>query len=256
VTGAALGAGLEGRGVIVTGAAGGIGRAVCAAFADAGARVLATDLEQGALDELVARLDGEGHLARAADLRDLEGHAGLVAAAVEAFGGVYALIHVAAVIRRQYDIDEVTEADWDFQHDVNLKASFFLCRAAGNAMAAGGRGGRIVTFTSQAWQSGGMAGSIAYSATKGGIVTLTRGLARTYASAGITVNTISPGSIETPMITENMDPVADAAMRSLILLGRRGEPDEIAPVAVFLASDHARYITGATLNVSGGMLLY
>ena len=73
----------------------------------------------------------------------------------------------------------MTEDDWDLQHDVNLKAAFFLCRAAGNAMVAGGRGGRIVTFTSQAWQSGGMAGSIAYSATKGGIVTLTRGLART-----------------------------------------------------------------------------
>ena len=106
-------------------------------------------------------------MARAADLRDLAAHEPLVAAADDAFGGLYGLVHVAAVIVRRYDIDEVTEDDWDVQHDINLKAAFFLCRAAGRAMVAAGRGGRIITFTSQAWASGGMAGSVVYAGDQG-----------------------------------------------------------------------------------------
>jgi NAD(P)-dependent dehydrogenase (short-subunit alcohol dehydrogenase family) len=251
-----LGSGLDGRGVIVTGAAGGIGRSVCEGLASAGARLLVTDLDQAACEGVVAGLDGEGHVARAADLRDLATHEPLVAAADDAFGGLYGLVHVAAVIVRRYDLDEVTEDDWDVQHDINLKAAFFLCRAAGRAMVGAGRGGRIITFTSQAWASGGMAGSVVYAATKGGIVTMSRGLARTFGAAGITVNSISPGMVETPMIMTGIDAPTFERMRSQVLLGRIGQPDDIAAVAVFLASDHARYITGATINVSGGMLLY
>ena len=251
-----LGSGLDGKGLIVTGAAGGIGSAVCAGLAAAGARLLVTDRDQAACEALVAGLDGDGHIARAADLRDLTTHASLVAAADDAFGGLYGLIHVAAVIVRRYDLAEITEEDWDVQHDINLKAAFFLCREAGRAMVAAGRGGRIVTFTSQAWASGGMAGSVVYAATKGGIVTMSRGLARSFGADGITVNSISPGMIETPMIMTGIDERTFEGMRSQVLLGRIGQPDEIAAVAVFLASDHARYITGATINVSGGMLLY
>jgi NAD(P)-dependent dehydrogenase (short-subunit alcohol dehydrogenase family) len=244
-----LGSGLDSKGVIVTGAAGGIGRSVCEGLASAGARLLVTDLDQATCEAVVAGLDGEGHVARAADLRDLATHEPLVAAADDAFGGLYGLVHVAAVIVRRYDLDEVTEDDWDVQHDINLKAAFFLCRAAG-------RGGRIITFTSQAWASGGMAGSVVYAATKGGIVTMSRGLARSFGADGITVNSISPGMVETPMIMTGIDAPTFERMRSQVLLGRIGQPDDIAAVAVFLASDHARYITGATINVSGGMLLY
>lgn len=252
---ASLGAGLEGRGVMVTGATGGIGRAVCAAFAGSGARVLATDLDQAALDALVGDL-GDGHQAMAADLRDQSSHDALVARAVGAFGGLYALVHVAGVIVRRYDLDEVSESDWDLQHDVNLKASFFLCRAAGRAMVDAGRAGRIITFTSQAWATGGFAGSVVYAASKGGIVSLTRGLARAFGPSGVTVNSIAPGIVDTPMMTTDMDVAAFAAMERQVLLGRMAQPGDIAPVAVFLASDHARYITGAVINVTGGMLLW
>jgi NAD(P)-dependent dehydrogenase (short-subunit alcohol dehydrogenase family) len=251
-----VGAGLEGRGIIVTGAAGGIGRAVTAAFATTGARILVTDREQEPLDALIAGFEGSGHIAIAADLRDLSTHAGIIGAARAAFGDVYALVNLAAVARRQYSLDEITEDDWDLQHDINLKAAFFLCRAAGQAMIAQGHGGRIVTFTSQAWWTGGFAGSTVYASTKGGVATFTRGLARSMAPHGITVNSVSPGLVNTPMITEDMDPAAFEGMARQIPLGYIAEPEDLAGSVVFLVSDHARYITGATLNVSGGFLMY
>ncbi len=251
-----VGHGLEGKGIIVTGATGGIGSAVARAFAAAGARVLATDLDEAALGWLVDALDGTGHIAVAADLREARSRDLLVARARDELGGIHALVSLAAVVRRQYDLGDVTEDDWDAQHDINLKATFFLCRAVGAAMIEAGRGGRIITFTSQAWWTGGYAGSTVYAATKGGIVALSRGLARAYGPHGITVNSVSPGLVRTPMITTNMDPVAFKAMTDQIPLGHLAEPEDLSGVVVFLASDHARYITGATINVSGGMLMY
>ena len=129
-----VGAGLEGKGVIVTGAAGGIGRATAEAFATTGARVMAVDVEQAKVDEVVAGLEGGGHVGVAVDLRDISGHDALVARAREELGNLYVLANLAAVLRRRSSLDEVTEDDWDFQHDVNLKAAFFLARAAGKAM--------------------------------------------------------------------------------------------------------------------------
>src|SRR5256712_13123342 len=150
-----VGAGLEGKGVIVTGAAGGIGQAVTRAFDTTGARVMAVDLDQAKLDELVAGLAGRGHIRVAADLRTISSHDALIQRARRELGNVYVLANLAAVLRRRSSLDEITEDDWDFQHDVNLKAAFFLCREAGKAMVAQGQGGRIITFTSQGWWTGG-----------------------------------------------------------------------------------------------------
>src|SRR5579863_6945088 len=115
-----VGAGLEGKGVIVTGAAGGIGRPVAEAFASTGARVMAVDLSQEAADAVAAGLDGTGHLAVGADLRDLTMHAALIARAREHFGSLDVLAHLAAVLRRRNNVDDVTEEDWDVQLDTNL----------------------------------------------------------------------------------------------------------------------------------------
>ena len=251
-----VGAGLEGKGVIVTGAAGGIGRKVAEAFATTGARVMAVDLEQNAVEAVVIGMEGEGHIAVGADLRNLAVHDALVNRARDELGSLYVLAHLAAVLRRQYNIDEVTEEDWDFQVDLNLKASFFLCRAAARVMREQGRGGRIITFTSQGWWTGGFGGSVVYNTAKGGIVTMTRGMARTYGPHRITVNTVAPGFVITSMLLSGLDPSSLESSNQATPLGRPAQPEEIAGTVVFLASDHASFISGATINITGGFLMY
>jgi NAD(P)-dependent dehydrogenase (short-subunit alcohol dehydrogenase family) len=249
--------GIEGKGVVVTGAAGGIGSATARMFAQEGARVLAVDLDQEAVDAVVATfLDPDHHLAAAADLRDLAGHDPLLRRAAETFGTFDVLAHCAAVLRRRFTIDEVTEDDWDFQIGVNLKATFFLNRTAATLLKEQGRGGRIVNFSSQGWWTGGFGGSVVYAASKGGVTSMSRGLARTYAKDGITVNVVSPGGVDTPMMTANQTEEQMRGFLEMIPIGRLATPEEIAGAVVFLASEQGRYITGATLNVSGGQLMY
>ena len=157
---------------------------------------------------------------------------------------------------RRASVDDVSEADWDFQHDINLKSTFFLNQAASHAFRRQGRGGRIINFTSQGWWSGGFGGSVAYAATKGGIVSMTRGLARSLAKDNITVNAVSPGAADTAMMRSGMTEESLAATVAAIPLGRMAAPSELAGAVLFLASDHAGYVTGATINVSGGWLMY
>ncbi|MCJ7710063.1 MAG: SDR family oxidoreductase, partial [Chloroflexi bacterium] len=140
--------------------------------------------------------------------------------------------------------------------DVNLKAAFFLARSAGRAMIEQGKGGRIILFSSQGWWTGGFGGSVAYAATKGGITTACRGLARTFGPHGITVNCVSPGQVNTPMLMTGLAPEIYENMKKQTPLGYVAEPVEMAGPVVFLASDHASYITGSTINASGGFLMY
>ena len=248
--------GLEGKGCFVTGAAGGIGREVALALARAGARAV-VDLDQAACDAVVAELERpDEHLAIGADLTDLSSHDALLGRAVDAFGRLDVLVCCAAILRRRNTIDEVTEEDWDVQFDINLKAVFFLNRAAARIFREAGRGGRIVNFSSQGWWSGGFGGSVVYSATKGGIVSMTRGLARRLAPDGITVNHVSPGAADTSMMRSGMTDEGLAKFVEMIPLGRMAEPSEVASTVLFLASDLAGYVTGATMNVSGGQLMY
>ena len=251
----ALGAGLEGRGVIVTGAARGVGAATARAMAAAGARVAAVDINAAGLVEAVAGLDGTGHRSITFDLRDVEAIDDLVAGIVEDLGDIWALAHVAALLRRQ-DPDDVTPADWDAQNDVNVKATFFLNRAVGNAMVAAGGGGRIINFSSGGWWNGPVFGSDAYLAGKAGVITLSRGFARRYGPHGILVNSIAPGQVDTPMQHDDLPPEIEEASTKACPVGRIGQPEELAAVVVFLASIHASFVNGATLNVSGGGLIY
>ena len=240
----------------MTGATGGIGREVAKAFASAGAKVMLVDVEEAHCQQLAGELDGTGHSYRAVDLSRVADHEELVEVARQSLGEIYALVHLAAVLRRQAQIGDVTEQDWDLQVDTNLKATFFLCRAAAEAMVRQGGGGRVVTFTSQGWWTGGFGGSVVYNATKGGIVTMTRGLARTYGKHNITFNSIAPGQVRTKMLLTGLDPQVLEAMTQATPLGRIAEPAEIAGLAVFLASRHAGFITGATINITGGFLMY
>ena len=251
-----LGAGLEDRGVIVTGGASGIGRATAEAMAAAGARVAVLDRNADGVNATIAGLDNpERHLAVPYDLSDIAGIPAMVSSIRDAFGDLWALAHVASVLRRQ-PLDEVTEDDWDLQHTVNLKSSFFLNRAVGQSLIAAGVGGRIINFTSAAFLTGALSGSDAYVASKGGVVTMTRSFARAYGPHGILVNCISPGQIDTPMQhVDNPLEVVRSAMQTCPLR-RMGQPSELAAVVVFLASTNASFVHGATINVSGGASLY
>lgn len=246
--------GLEGRVVIVTGGAGSIGRAVCEGFAEVGARVAVVDRAQAACDGVAGALGGQGF---AADLRDIPALPDLVARVEAAMGLPTVLVNVAGVILRNPDLLAVTEAEWDAQADVNLKALFFLCQAFAARLLATGTPGSIVNYSSQGWMSGGFEGSVVYSATKGGVTTMTRGMARAWAAKGIRVNALAPGLVDTPMLrTPDTTPERIRALEASVPMGRLGQPADHVGATVFLASEMAAYVTGATLNVSGGFLMY
>ncbi len=252
-----IGAGLEDKGVVVTGAAGGIGREVVRAFAAAGARVCAVDIQEDAVQEVIRSLDDpKRHTAAVVDVTDLDSHEPLLRHAIQTLGNLRALAHLVATMHRRLDVEEVTEEDWDTQVDLNLKTAFFINRAAVRLFKERGGGGRIVNFAAvDAW-TGGYGGSLVYAASTGGILSMSRGFARMLAPIGITINTIAPGSVDTPFIRTGLSDAQLNALVGTIPVGRMATPEEIAAVAVFLASDHASYITGATINVSGGQLMY
>jgi len=247
--------GVAGAGVIVTGAAGGIGRAVARAFASAGSRVVLVDVNADALSAVAADLPGDGHLAVPFDLTDVTGLDSLIARAQQHLGRIDVLANVAGLALRR-ELADVTEADWDLQHTVNLKSAFFLNRLVAESMKEAGTAGRIINFSSQGFWTGGFGGSVAYNAAKGGVVTMSRGLARTYGPAGILVNTVAPGLVDTPMLRDGLSAETFNDLVRQCPLQRVAQPEEIAGTVVFLASRHASYISGATINVSGGFLMY
>jgi NAD(P)-dependent dehydrogenase (short-subunit alcohol dehydrogenase family) len=245
---------MNGRRVVVTGAAGGIGRAVLDAALLQGAHVFAVDLPGHELDALAMTLPA-GSSALGLDLRDTRRFPELCVTAASVMGGLDSLVHAAGVLLRR-ELEDVTEADWDLQHDVNLKATFFLCREVARTMRAAGTHGSLVTFASQSWWTGGFGGSVVYAASKGGVVSMTRGLARSFAADNIRVNSVAPGFVDTAMMRDGL---TDSDLTSLVggvPLGRLADPAEVAAAALFLASDASSYMTGTTLNVSGGQLNY
>lgn len=248
---------MPGRGVIVTGAASGIGRATARLAAACGARVCGVDLNGETLAEEIKEWANPGnHLALELDLTRPDAPGRVVDAALGKFGDLWGLVHCAGILIRRSSTAEITRQDWDIQHDINLKASFFLNQAVGEALVARGGGGRMVTLSSQGWWTGGSHGSVVYSASKGGIVSMCRGLSTAYAPHGITVNSIAPGVVDTPMLGVGLTESDLEAIAASCPMGRLAKPEEIAQVAVFLLSTHAGYISAATINVSGGLLFY
>lgn len=245
---------LQGKRILLTGACGGVGSELARSLAREGATLFLTDVDADALTEVRLGLDGGGHQ-RLAHRLGGSADADLAGRASDSLGGLDCVVHTAAVLRRQ-PLEEVTEEDWDLQHTVNLKSSFFLARACAEQMRASGTGGRIVLFSSQSFWTGGFGASVVYASTKGGVTTLCRGLARTYGPYGITCNAVAPGIVDTPMLRDQMSQEALAGIIDATPLGRVATPEDMAGPVVFLCSDASRFVTGTVINASGGWLSY
>ncbi len=244
---------LAGKVVLITGAAGGIGTAIARAVTDESATVLLCDINLEGARRLADRLTGEGRSAAAYALdisRPLE-IAAVVEKIVKRHETIDVLVNNAAICPR-IPLEEVTEVDFDRIVGINLKGTFFVSQAVSPLMVRQGWG-RIVNLSSIGARTGGVAASSVYAATKAGIIAITKSYARTLAPS-VTVNAIAPGVVDTEMMRIPSEQVA--AIVDQIPLGRLADPEEIASVVVFLASEEASYFTGATLDVNGGWFMY
>ena len=236
---------------LVTGASRGIGRAIAAALAAQGLRVIGTATSAGGAEAVGQALAAHGGRGIVLDVNDAAAAEAAVDHIVKAEGGLHVLVNNAGITRDGLAM-RMKDADWDAVLDTNLKAVFRLCRAAMRPMMRQ-RHGRIINITSVVGASGN-AGQANYAAAKAGVAGLTRALARELGGRQITVNCISPGFIATDM-TEVLSETQRTALLAQIPLGRLGTPQEVAHAVGFLASPLAGYITGAEIHVNGGMLM-
>lgn len=245
----------EGRVAIVTGAGQGIGRAVAERFAADGATVAVADLNADTAADVVRSIESAGGRAVAirTDVTNPADTDRLSALTVELFGRIDALVNNAGILRSTRAAD-VTPEEWHLVIDANLTGAFLCARAAYPALRDSGRG-RIVNLASMAGRATSTLGGVHYTTAKAGVLGLTRHLAREWARDGITVNAISPGIVDTPMVRGATDEARMADVLASIPLGRLAEPSEIASLVCFLASDEAAYITGANVDIHGGELI-
>jgi 2-deoxy-D-gluconate 3-dehydrogenase len=244
---------LDGKSAIVTGASKGIGAACAVALAEAGANVLGVSrTSMQAVAEKVQAL-GRKFISFSADLSRMESIPAIISAAQEKLGSIDLLVNSAGIIRRN-PVLEYTEQDWDEVMDVNLKSLFFLSQAAAKVMVHQGRGGKIIHIASMLSFQGGIRVA-GYTASKSGVAGITKLMANELAGQGINVNAIAPGYIATDNTAPlRADPVRNKAILERIPANRWGEPEDIAGMAVFLASPAGDYCHGAVLNVDGGWL--
>jgi 3-oxoacyl-[acyl-carrier protein] reductase len=243
---------LAGKRAIISGAASGMGLAAAERFAAEGARVALLDVDEAATTAAAERI-GPAALATPADVRDEDAVRAAVARAVTELGGLDVVVGNAGVqLAGQDDRAERLSLDvWRRTLDINLTGMFLVCKHGIDALLAEG-GGAVVCTCSPTGLFGCAPGYDAYSASKGGVAGLVRVLAADYAGAGIRVNGVVPGYMDTPM-TDWVTPQEHDALLATIPLGRAGRPEEVAAVMAFLASDDASYVTGALWAADGGM---
>ncbi|MDY8110456.1 3-oxoacyl-[acyl-carrier-protein] reductase [Fulvimarina sp. 2208YS6-2-32] len=241
---------LTGRKALVTGASGGIGKAIAVALHAAGATVGIHGTRRAALDELAAELSDRVHVLPA-DLSERAGQTGLAEAAQAALDGIDILVNNAGITKDGLAV-RMSDEDWDRVIEIDLTAAFRLTRELAHPMMRK-RHGRIINITSIVGVTGNP-GQANYCAAKAGIIGFSKSLAGEIASRKVTVNCVAPGFIATPMTDSLNDKQRDSIMGA-IPMKRMGEANEIASTCVFLASDEAAYITGQTIHVNGGMAM-
>lgn len=241
--------------VLLTGAAGGIGRASVKVFVEAGAHVVCVDRDREALEALTDLVAADRLTLLPLDLSAPAAAVEVVDRTLAVHQRLDVVVHMSAMLQPRA-LGEVTEELWQAHMEVNVDTTFFLARAAADSMRDRSIAGRIILMSSGAWLSGGMATRLPYATTKGAVTTMSRGLAKAYGPHGITVNSIAPGLIDTAMMRNGLSDEERRQMEEATPLRRFGTPEEVAAVVLFLASDAASFISGATINVSGGFTLY
>jgi len=244
----------RGRVAIVTGGARGIGLAIVKTLAAAGNQIVIADSAVATAEEAagVVRAAGAEAVAVKCDVSQYEDVVRLVGDTVAQFGRLDILVNNAGVLSNTA-YDELSEAEWDHVLDTNLKSAMFAAREALRPMQAQGWG-RVISISSLAGRSGGVSVGPAYVASKAGLIGLTRHLAKIAARRGVTVNAVAPGTTETDIVKQFTEEQTQAIFEA-IPVGRLGKPEEIAATVAFLASDAAAFITGAVIDVNGGMYM-
>jgi 3-oxoacyl-[acyl-carrier protein] reductase len=245
---------LKDRAAFITGAASGIGRAIAETFAENGANVTIADIDLEAATHLADEIRAAGGKAIAVqtDVSSAQSVAAAVEATVAAFDGIDILVNNAGICPMRA-FEEIPLEEWERVLAVNLTGAF-ICAQAVTPYLKESEHGRIINIGSVAGRIGGLAVGAHYSVSKAGIMCLTKVLARALAAYGITANSISPGTIETAL-TADWSRETKENLRQQILLRRLGKPEDVAAAALYLASDGAAYVTGATLDVNGGIIM-
>jgi NAD(P)-dependent dehydrogenase (short-subunit alcohol dehydrogenase family) len=247
---------LDGKVAVITGAGSGIGRVAASLFAAEGAQVVVGDVVGNQAEAAVAEIESAGGIATAVtvDVSDEDQVGAMIDRAVRAYGGVHVLFNNAGIFPDDDGgVLDTPPSTWELVMDVNLKGVWLGCRAAVPAMLTSG-GGSIVNVASFVAFVGAATAQVAYTASKGGVLSFTRELAVEYARQGIRANSLCPGPIETPLLAELLaDPQRRQRRLVHIPIGRFGRPEEIAQAALFLASDEASFVTGSSMVVDGGI---
>jgi 3-oxoacyl-[acyl-carrier protein] reductase len=239
-----------GKTVVVTGSGRGIGRTIAERFAALGGTVVISDLDEGVVQDVASQI-GRGAIGIAANVTNSDDVTRLMDTTRDRCGSVDVVVNNAGITRDTLMI-RMDEKDWDMVLDINLKGAFLVTKAASRIMMKQRRG-RIINISSVVGIIGN-AGQANYSASKAGLIGLTKSAAKELASRGVTVNAVAPGYIETDM-TKNLPEAAREEFMRNIALNRPGSPDDVASAVLFFASDEAAYITGQVLAVDGGLTM-